>query len=135
MENNENNNDQYRVDDQSSESENEMEDIINDEVVRAIESNVDDGYWSIFPCRIRLPGKKDAVVTMDKNITVSQINARLRCSFRLQGLLPRRVARWRDYANLSREHHEGAGRVWHGLRDRCRGRALGRRVELNGSSQ
>ena len=81
MGNNESSNNRYEVDDQNSESENEMEDIINDEVVRVIESTIDDGYWSIFPCRIRLPGKKDAVVTMDKNITVSEVNARLDAAF------------------------------------------------------
>ena len=93
MGNNKSSNDRYEVDDQNSESENEMEDIINDEVVRAIESNVDDGYWSIFPCRIRLPGKKDAVVTMDKNITVSQINARLDAAFGFRAYF---LGEWHD---------------------------------------
>ena len=78
--------------DTDSEDENDVENRVNDEIVRCIESRLDDGYWSIFPCRIRMPGgRRDGVLTMDRNVTVSELNHRLDVTFSYRAYF---IGRW-----------------------------------------
>ena len=68
--------------DTDSEDENDVENTVNNELVRCIESNLEGGYSTIFPCRIRMPGNRCVgVVTMDRNVTISELNHRLDVSF------------------------------------------------------
>ena len=78
--------------DTDSEDENDVEDKVNDELVRCIESRLEDGYESIFPCRIRMPGgRRDGVITMDRNVTVTELNRRLDATFSYRAYF---VGRW-----------------------------------------
>ena len=78
--------------DTDSEDENDVEDRVNDELVRCIESRLDDGYWSIFPCRIRMPGnRRDGIITMDRNVTVTELNRRLDATFSYRAYF---IGRW-----------------------------------------
>ena len=78
--------------DTDSEDENDVKNRVNDELVRCIESRLDDGYWSIFPCRIRMPGgRRDGVLTMDRNVTVSELNHRLDVTFSYRAYF---IGRW-----------------------------------------
>ena len=68
--------------DTDSEDENDVENTVNNELVRCIESNLEGGYSTIFACRIRMPGNRCVgVVTMDRNVTISELNQRLDVSF------------------------------------------------------
>ena len=78
--------------DTDSEDENDVEDRVNDELVRCVESRLDDGYWSIFPCRIRMPGgRRDGIITMDRNVTVTELNRRLDATFSYRAYF---IGRW-----------------------------------------
>ena len=78
--------------DTDSEDENDVEEKVNDELVRCIESRLEDGYESIFPCRIRMPGdRRDGVITMDRNVTVSELNHRLDVTFSYRAYF---IGRW-----------------------------------------
>ena len=78
--------------DTDSEDENDVEEKVNDELVRCIESRLEDGYESIFPCRIRMPGdRRDGVITMDRNVTVTELNRRLDATFSYRAYF---IGRW-----------------------------------------
>ena len=48
-----------------------------DNIVRVIQTVEDQGSWNLFPARIQLPGREDAIITIDKNVTVAEINTKL----------------------------------------------------------
>ena len=52
-----------------------------DNIVRVIQDVQDPGSWSLFPARVYLPGGEDAIVTIDRNTTVAEINMKLYRAF------------------------------------------------------
>ena len=52
-----------------------------DDIVRVIQTKEDHGAWSLFPARVQLPGREDAIITIDKNITVADVNTKLYRAF------------------------------------------------------
>ena len=52
-----------------------------DDIVRVIQTVEDQGSWSLLPVRIQLPGREDAIITIDKNLYVANINDKLYRAF------------------------------------------------------
>ena len=50
-------------------------------IVRVIQSVQNPGSWSLFPTRVYLPGGEDAIVTIDRNTTVAEMNMKLYRAF------------------------------------------------------
>ena len=66
----------------NSDNEAEVENEINNDIIEAIQTNVDaTGMWGIFPCQIRMPGGRREVVMMARNDTVGEVNRRLQTTF------------------------------------------------------
>ena len=66
----------------NSDNEAEIENGINNDIIEAIQTNVDTtGMWGIFPCQIRMPGGRREVVMMARDDTVGEVNGRLQTMF------------------------------------------------------
>ena len=66
----------------NSDNEAEVENGINNDIIEAIQTNVDaTGMWGIFPCQIRMPGGRREVVMMARDDTVGEVNRRLQTTF------------------------------------------------------
>ena len=66
----------------NSDNEVEIENAINNDIIEAIQTNVDaTGMWGIFPCQIRMPGGRREVVMMARDDTVGEVNRRLQNTF------------------------------------------------------
>ena len=66
----------------NSDNEQEVENAINTEIIETIQTDVDaTGMWGIFPCRIRMPGGRQTIVMMARDVSVGEVNARLEATF------------------------------------------------------
>ena len=49
-----------------------------DDIAAVIQNTEDqEGVWGIFPIKLRLPGDTEVIITVSRNITVSQVNRQL----------------------------------------------------------
>ena len=52
-----------------------------DNIAAVIQTEVDPGSWGIFPIKLKLPGNIETVITVSRNITVSEVNQQLNEAF------------------------------------------------------
>ena len=62
---------------ENSDDEGHVRETVNNMIVEAIESREDNGMWSLFPIRVKLPESQEVIVMMNRNDTAGDINGRL----------------------------------------------------------